>query len=150
MKRVTWSPRVAVALKDTADDGHAYMQERIGKGDAEVWETDGGFLITEVFPDLLFIWCYQGRDFVPLLRRLARVALDNGLSTVGWFTRHTAPLRLFRAVRGTIQPTDVPGEFRYILSAEDLWQLEKTLPDRLRSARLAVTTSTLATRSAVA
>lgn len=77
--------------------------ECLRKRHAEAWIVDGGYLVTEVLSDELFIWCYEGRAFMPFVRKLAQIALNNNLRYVGWFTRHIAPLRLCRDIRGSIE-----------------------------------------------
>lgn len=105
----------------------------------EAWICDSGYLVTEVLSDELFVWCYEGRRFVPELRRLAAVAIRHNLRTIGWFTRHVAPLRLFRDVRGFVEFAG-DGEVRYRLNCEDICaRLRKTLIERPPFARLAVT-----------
>lgn len=107
----------------------------------EAWECKSGWLVTEVLSDELFIWCYTGRHFVPELRKLAAIALDHGLSTIGWFTRHEAPYRLFRECRGFVE-CDRTGESRFRLNCEDIWQrLPSTLPERRQFAQSAGTAS---------
>lgn len=125
---IPWSEEVFRATADCryGKDSHFVIADKIRDGIAQVWRTENGWLVTEVFPDLLFVWCYQGRHFLQLSRELARIAIDNGLRQLGWFTFHTGALRLFREVRGIIYPCET-GELEFRLNCEDLCALPKSL-----------------------
>ena len=129
MKRVTLDecvPHIAAANPEPT-----VLQKRF----VECWQCTDGWLVTEVLSDELFIWCYAGRYFVPLLRKLAGIALDNGIAEIGWFTRHCAPLRVLRYVRGFVE-FDGTGESRFRLKCEDICRaLPLTLPELPRFAR---------------
>jgi len=139
--RCGWSIAAEHGLQDTTTNVDR-LRKRIESGDAELWrirsvECDG-WLVTQIHPGELFVWCFQGRGFMPLVRSLARIALDNGLPRIGWFTYHVAPKRLFRLARPIVERTSAPGEYRYTLNCEDVWQLPRTLIDPSPSAQSAV------------
>jgi hypothetical protein len=144
-ERKAWSIEAEHALQTTTENT-ARLQKRVESGDAELWRVRSvecdGWLVTQMHPDLLFVWCYHGRGFVPLARALARMALDNGLSRLGWFTYHRGAARIFRHVRPIVVNTMIPGEMRFTLNCEALWQLPKTLVEVSRCGQSAGTTST--------
>lgn len=144
MIKHVWNPSAESGLSDTTDN-MPRLRGRVLCGDAELWRIENsascGWLVTELFPDRLWIWCFQGRGFLPVVRSLATIARSNQLSTLGWFTRHSGPKRLFRHIRPIIERTGEPGEFRYTLNCEDLCALPKTLVEMSPSKRSAVTTS---------
>jgi len=144
-QRKAWSIEAEHGLQATTLS-LARLRRRVESGDAELWRIQAveceGWLVTQMQADELFVWTYQGRGFVPLARALARLARDNGLRRLGWFTRHIAARRLFRHARPVVIETREPGEFRFTLNCEDVWQLPKTLVERSPSAQSVDTIST--------
>lgn len=143
-----WCIEAEQGLSRTTDNMHR-LRARVLRGEAELWRITNadsrGWLVTEIFPDQLRVWCYEGTGFVPLVRELARLALSNHLPLLGWFTFHNAPRRLFRYVRPVIESTDTPGEYFFTLNCEDLCALPKTLVEVSPSRPSADTTSASAT-----
>lgn len=132
-----WNVSAEVGLLQTTDN-MSRLRGRVLRRESELWRVEScdsvGWLVTEIVPECLWIWTYQGTGFVPLVRTLARIAVSNKLPQIGWFTHHRAPKRVFRNIRPIIELTGEPGEFRYTLNCEELCALQKTLVDRSPSA----------------
>lgn len=118
-----WDDDVGVGLAETfpSHDLMLFMREKVQSGNAQVWRIGESWSITEVFPNLLWIWCHQGKDAVGAAREFARIAADNGLSRVGLFTFHyRAVRRHFRRWPHTCVETETPGEYRIEFDSKEL------------------------------
>lgn len=134
-----WNTEAEQGLSRTTDNMHR-LRSRVLRGEAELWRVGDSWLVTEIFPNLLWIWTYQGTDFLQTARTLSRTALSNGLHKIGWFTFHKGACRVFRHARPVIESTDVVGEYRFTLNCEDLCELPKNhLIERQRCDQSAVT-----------
>lgn len=143
IRRIEWNESVAAAFAPITYDG-GKLESQVKAGEIELWhvaESDcSGYLATEVFPDMLFIWCFAGRGGIALLRRVGQLARSNGLSRVGFFSMHAATRRVVGPY-AEISETEIAGEYRFYLNSEHLCELPATLPERLQFAQSAVTQS---------
>jgi hypothetical protein len=132
-----WDANVQTAFDAIIYDG-GVLWKSVQLGQAQLWRIEendcSGFLATQVYDDLLFVHCFAGRGTVPLMRRLAVLAKSNGLKRVGFFSLHTAAVRVFGRF-AEMTETPIAGETRFYLDAELLCALPRTLADPSRFAR---------------
>lgn len=122
-----WTADFRAAIVHTFHDelGARRMERGVTKRDLQAWQVaiNGnkvGALITEKLPGEIFVWCYEGRDFFAVSQALAKFAIFNGMSQIGWFTFHKGAARRYRRYAPKIDTTGIPGEMRFRLNAEKL------------------------------
>jgi hypothetical protein len=109
-----WSDEAEYGLRDTFFDCKQDIIDGVNSKRMALYRVnDDSWLVTEIIQDMLFIWCYQGQNLVPMVRCLRKVAFNNGLSTVAFFTRLPAAVRALRCFNPQAQPTKINGETLY-------------------------------------
>lgn len=114
--KVPWCGDVQAAIsQDFPCD--AKMVRGALEGRREVFRVDGvSWLITEIIDQTLFIWFYQGRGALNLIKNLIDIARKNGLAKVSFFSKHEGFIRGMRVLNPTCVLTDDPAELQYIVS----------------------------------
>ena len=70
--------------------------------------------VIEVMQDMLFIWCYAGRDSKSFIAAMQHAAREHGLQRVSFFSRHRGAKRLWKYCNPRMIPTGIPGEVQYV------------------------------------
>jgi hypothetical protein len=112
-----WCEEARLGLKDTFwDDCGQRIQAGVESGKYQLWHVNGdSWLVTEVTKGMLFVWCYQGFGWWRLFCELCKVAHMQGLACISFFTHHKAAVRMLRAFKPEVLPTQCAGETQYII-----------------------------------
>lgn len=97
----------------------------IESGELQLWRvsinlSEVGYLVTERYPREIFVWAYQGKDSLTMLRALGAYGVKCKIPFVGFFTTHKGFTRLFGKFRPQVNSTELPGEMQFRLNSEVL------------------------------
>lgn len=86
------------------------MSKRYALYTIEMTPGKQSWLVIQILPGCLWMWCYQGEKITEMTRLFLEVAFRNNLAEMGFFTRHKTVLRFLRKFDPVGNPTDIPGE----------------------------------------
>lgn len=95
-----WTEAAAAALRAVTAEDEASVARDVDAGTCELWRVDDhSYLVTNV--DLnsreLIVCCYAGKNVMAIADVLYRIARDQGLAAVRFFTKRPALARKLRA-----------------------------------------------------
>lgn len=127
-----WSEHARHCLRGTftCELGERRVINGVNDGSRQLWhvyqdEIWIGVIVTETLRHAdrreLFIWCYQGRDSVTVVRAIGFLAGSQGVAEVGFFTpHHRAALRVFKRFSPHVSNEGAPGEKRFTFDVRSL------------------------------
>lgn len=111
LQRAPLTPDAVAALSPVMHDGFNMQGRTLYRVESEAVS---GWVILQVMDGALVIVAFVGRGCIPLIRALREAARQNGLKRVCWLSFHRVARRVFRReFFARIEPTTIPGEFRY-------------------------------------
>lgn len=92
-----WNDAAAAALREVTAEDEASIARDVDAGTCQLWRVnDHSYLVTNVDASSreLIVCCYAGRDVLAIADVLYRIARDQGLQAVRFFTKRPALARL--------------------------------------------------------
>lgn len=119
LEKCLWNREAREALRPTFHDDGSMIARGVESGRMELWHVNQeSWCVTEVRGDMLFLWCYQGRQVIQFVLRMLSVAREMKLSEVSFFSHHKGALRAWRHRAPVVLPTQTPGESQIILRVD--------------------------------
>lgn len=115
-----WTQAAADALRAVTAEDEASVARDVNAGTCELWRVDGrSYLVTNVDTDSreLVVCCYAGRNVMAIADVLYRIARDQNLGAIRFFTKRPALARKLRArfplqLYGQVFRCEVPPHVR--------------------------------------
>lgn len=111
-----WCDEAERGLSGALGPDRDEIAAEVNAGKVELWRINDGkaWLVTCVTRDELIVSCVQGEGLIELGHVLMRLARDNGLRSIRFFTSRPGLARLLRAFSprpiGTVYCVEVPHE----------------------------------------
>lgn len=119
LQKMQWHTAARDGLKDTFFGHEDKIAEGVISGKMELFRVNNdSWLVTQRFPDFLFIWCYQGKGLVRLIEEMRPLALANGHKQISFFTPHRAALRALRRYHPRPLMKDANGHIQYVIECQ--------------------------------
>jgi hypothetical protein len=119
LRKMQWHREARDGLRDTFFGHEDKIAAGVISGQMELFKVnDDSWLVTQRFPEFLFLWCYQGKGLVRMVDELRAVALANGHPQISFFTPHRAALRALRRYSPRALKRTENGHIQYVIECK--------------------------------